>query len=235
MIGPRLPNGRFYGRTRHMAPLKSRATKKATTVTTITDTEKIARRVAKNVMNKELETKHRDGALTANPDWSGDVYYMFSDPSGATTITQGVGVAQYIGESVKVSSINLRFQAQYADSLNMFRVMVIQARGLFAPVTMADILQSVGNLRAPLTALDIDFDQRYSILYDSGPLQLSSVDKPAIIRNVHISGRFVRKTTFSDASGTAEDGGIYLGVLTDSSVVAHPQFLAYWRINYKDA
>lgn len=232
--GPRLRNGYYYGRNRNRAPLKSLTTKKALMKPSIIDTEKIARRVVTRAINKNIETKHKDGALTAYPDWTGEVYNMLYDPSGSAYVTQGVGVAQYIGEQVKVSSIRLRFNVAVADSYNMIRVVVIQAKGVFVPTTMADILQSVSNIRAPLTALDLDYDNRFTLLYDSGVFDLSTY-VPTKTRDVYISGKYIRKTSFSDASGTPEDGGIYIGIISDSGVTTHPSFLAYWRVNYKDA
>lgn len=233
MYGPRLPNGRYYGRHRNK-PIKSRTTRKATTVPTVIDTEKIAQRVVKSAMSKRTETKHRDGALTANPDWVGEVFNMIADPSGGTVITQGVGVGQYVGEQIRVSSIRLRYAITYADSTNMFRVIVFQSRGTFAPVTMADVLQSVTNYRAPLSGLDLDYDQRFALLYDSGVIVVSSVDKPQLARDVYISGKYIRATQFTDAAGSPEDGGIFIGIISDSGVSAHPAFNGYWRINYKD-
>lgn len=198
-----------------------------------TSTRKIARREAKKVVNRAIESKTFDGAHVAGQiDFSGGVTNLLSDPSGGVTITQGVGESQYVGTAIKPTYIKISFNWTLADTTNMVRVVVVQSRGLLVP-TMADILQSVGNVRAPLSDYDIDFNDRYNVLADRC-YSLDQTNKTQVIGKIKVSAAKLRRIKFSDTAGTYEAGGIYFGYITDSAAVSHPILQAYWRVHYKD-
>lgn len=198
---------------------------------------RIARSEARKQINRSIESKVFDGAIASTGiDYSGSIYNLLSDPSGGTTITQGVTENQYIGTKINPTYLHIKYQWQGSDTFNMVRLMVVQVKGLFVP-TAADILQSVGNVRAPLSSLDLDADDRYRVLYDRiSQLEVGNgAGRGAIVGKVRISGRKLRRVVFSDGAGVYEANGIYLLVITDSGVASHPLLQAYWRNHFKDA
>lgn len=196
---------------------------------------KVARLEAKKVIKKTIETKMFDGATTTSTtvDYSGVVFPMLADPSGSVTIQGGISDNQYIGTKITLSGIRLRYAVTVADTYNMVRIIVIQTKGGYIPSSGADILQSVSNIRAPLSDFEIDYENRYTVLYDK-LLDLANVGDNIKTRTVWISGKKLRRVTFVDMAGTVEDGGIYMLAISDSSS-GNPGFLAYWRDHYKDA
>jgi len=196
--------------------------------------QRAIRRIAKNQINNRQESKSFDGAISAKQiDYSGDIYSLLTDDTGAVTISQGTTENQYIGGKITPSHITMRLKFHLADNDNMLRVIIFQSKGLYAPSTMADVLQSVGNIRAPMSALDEDFNDRFKVLADRW-IQIDSYH-PDRIMKITIPMKKIRPVHFSDSAGTAESGGIYMGIVSDSAADPDPTAYGYWRVYFKDA
>lgn len=197
--------------------------------------KRIAHQEAIKVFNKKVESKSWDGKTPTSTTVSsnGEVWYMFSDPSNATTIDSGSGETQYLGQKIQPSHIVLRMSMAYADNFDTFRIIIIQIRGLFVP-SPSDVLQSVGNTRTPLSAYDRSVNDRFRVLYDRMVMTTSGGPSARCIL-ARVPMRRLRQLAFSDTTGTPENGGIYLCVYSDSSNPTDPEFNAYWRIYFKDA
>lgn len=213
---------------RRRAPARRKPARK-----TNTTVRRVARAEAKKVFNQKVESKTFDGAIgSGTADWSGTVWSLWDDAAGVA-ITQGNGESQYVGQKVTPTYFTLRYQANIADTTNMVRIMILQDIVAGVP-TGANVLQSVGNIRAPLSPLDVDYDQTYRVLADR-VVQLTSVAKPSAVGKIKIGMRQLRPVYFSDAAGTYERGSCYVLVISDSGAATHPNVNLSWRWHFKDA
>lgn len=209
-----------------------------------TEQEKKMRRIAtsqaKKVVNRNIESKIYDGNLPLagdNVDYDGRLFYATEDPQTATNIVQGIGQGQYIGEEIRPTHLSVRWSASndLADATNMVTFVIIQAKGAFTSLgSMANILQSTGNVSAPLSPFDVDFDDRFRVLHRK-TIALSQVGPDNRVFKVNIGYNMFQKIVFNDASGTIEANPIIMGFVTDSGAAVHPIIKAKWRLHYKDA
>lgn len=201
-----------------------------------TAVRRVARAEAKKVLNKAVESKIFDGAVpTAGVDWlgTGNVWNVTSDPSSGTLMTQGTGLNQYVGTVMRPTYLMIRWQMAPADPTNMLRILVIQDLAGGIP-TVPNVLQSTGNVRAPLSALDTRFDNTYRVIADR-TFSLDTTTAVQRVGKIKIGMRQLRPVHFLDAIGTLEKAGIYILAVSDSGVAAHPTLQLYWRLHYKDA
>lgn len=226
-----------------MARYRKRTNKKQTM-------KQIAHKEAQKVVNKNIETKMFDSRVTpASVTSTGSALRMLTNYSTATNILQNVGDSSYIGTAIKPVGIMLRLslvgQASGAlsDYYNKFSVCIWQNVGLFNPAgnTMSAVYESTGNSEAPLSAFNRQFNNRMRVLYRK------ELTVGAVVENydgsiphekqikVYIPARKLRGIKFSDAAGNVEKGDIWLGIVSDSGVIPHPSFSAYWRVYYQDA
>lgn len=209
---------------------RRRPVKKNTTV------RRVARAEAKKVLNKAVESKIHDGAVpTAGIDWdgAGSVWSVTTDPSAGTSITSGTGPNQYVGTVIRPTYLMIRFQIGAADPTNMLRIIVLQDIAGGVP-TVPNVLQSTGNIRAPLSALDTRFDNTYRVIADR-TFSLDTTTTVQRVGKIKIGMRQLRPMHFLNGLGTLEKAGIYILAVSDSGVSAHPTLQLYWRLHYKDA
>lgn len=194
-----------------------------------TSTRTIARQEAKRAINRTIETKSFDSNVQAQGlDYT--TGYVGNLLSG---ITQGVSESQYIGDKITPRGLSIRAQLTRSDSTQLLRIIIIQNKAGGTPL-LSTLLQSVGNIRAPLSPLDIDYNHTYRVLYDTC-ISMDSIRGTTRQLKIHIPWKKFRSVVFNDAVGTYEAGGIYLCAISDSSAVAHPTIEYYSRIWYKDA
>jgi hypothetical protein len=200
----------------------------------MTYTRQVARQEAKKIIIRQAESKMWDGATPFPTTVScfGDVWNLLEDPSGGTIMTQGTGLTQYIGESITPSHIVIRWNAKASDSYNTIRILVFQVKNDWTPIAPI-ILQSTGNIRTPLSALDTDSMARMRILYDT-MFTVNAAGPEARSGRITLPMKKIRKVTFEDPNGNYEDGGLWMVVYTDSTGSPDPDFNAYWRVYYKD-
>lgn len=206
-----------------------------------TTTKKIAHKEAKKVFDSNVESKMYDGKLQLAGevvDYNGILYNMFTDNPAGTTITQGPGRNQYLGLKIKPYHIELRYAVtnDLADSNNLITCVVLQAKGSFVPGgTTANIFESTGNVSAPLSPFDHQFNQRFKVLYRK-QISLSGVDGEDVkVFTKNISHKRLSMLGFNDAIGTIQSGTLLIGWISDSGAAVHPTVRAQWRILYKDA
>lgn len=191
------------------------------------------RRIVRQEVNKAEESKMYDGAQeNIQVSTSGLAYYLFSDPNSITNITNGSADSQYVGTKIKASHISMRGTVTATDARNTFRLLVIQSKGVFVP-TGSTVFQNTYALSAPFLGLNKAYNDRYRVIVD----RMITVDATDTTKQfkIMIPGKRLYATNFSDANGTAENGGLYVVMITDSSVPAHPEVSIAWRVFYKDA
>lgn len=201
-------------------------------------THRIARYEAKKVVDRAIENKMWDGRLVlAGVDNNGVTYRLFTNPSAATTIAQGTGSDQYIGQKIRVMYVFFMLQGIYADATNMITVVIWQNKGLFAPAgsVMTNVFQSTGNDSAPLSFPDREYNDRFRILARK-TFAVSQNGPSNHIIKIKLRPKKIRmNTSFNDNAGAAEAGDLWFGIISDSSAVTPPTVNAQWRVYYKDA
>lgn len=198
-------------------------------------TRKIARQEARRAVRTIGERKYWDSTSIAAPiDYSGTsaVYNLFYDPLSTTQIAQGTDDNDYIGKKIRPIYIHIRGIITRADNNNTLRCIIVQTKTNNVP-TLAGILQSVGNVRAPYSAYERQFNDQWRILYDRTWL-LTTYTFDAKVFNIKIRRRKLSQVGFQNAAGTIEKGGIYMCWISDSSASTHPNMEYYSRITFTD-
>lgn len=178
--------------------------------------------------SKKKESKMFDLAITAvSVTFDGVVYNLTNG------ITQGSGDTNYIGSTINPTTLRIRWNATAADATQMFRVIVLQTIGGGTP-TAATTLQSVGNIRAPFSPYERAYMNTFKVLSDELYSMVLNTEAGQIVGDIRIRFNKLRPLSFTNASGTVEDNGIYLILISDSSASTHPVFQAYSRLYFKD-
>lgn len=202
--------------------------------------EKIARKVTKQALKKNIEAKFFDAKLAlagAAVDYNGLLYNAFIDVPSASTIVQGTDDHQYIGAKIRPTGLTLRWAASndLADANNIVSCVILQGIGAFTPAAnMANIYQSTGNVSAPLSPFDEDYNNRFRVLYRK-EVALSQTGDNAVVHSVHLSFKKFAPVIFNDGLGAIESQPLMIGWISDSSAVVHPVVRAQWRIHFQDA
>lgn len=194
----------------------SKYPKRPYTRQTIDDKVRIA--VAQEMKKKEKksESKMYDRLIAASPvDFSGIIIDLF------TGIVQGVSDSNYIGSDIRPTTLRIKMSLQATDSIQMFRVVVLQTIGGGVP-TPATVLQSVGNIRAPLSPFERDYLKTYKVLFDELYTQVLNTESAFLSVDIRIPYNKLRNVEFTDTVGTIEANGIYLLLISDSAAVSHP-------------
>lgn len=148
------------------------------------------------------------------------------DISNIPQSTTATDDSSRIGDDLILKKIDLKYQITNGDPTNNVRVILFQTKDRFtvAPLT-TDVLRNLfGTVRAPLAPLYFDGRKRIKILYD----RLVPVDTYNPIRNgrivVYPSRLARKKINYYAGSALDKEGGIYLMLVSDSSVSSHPTF-----------
>lgn len=194
-----------------------------------TNVRAIARVEAKKVVSKAIETKMHDVNQTTVP-----IDYTIGYVSSMTSaLTRGTAENQYLGDKITPVGLSVRMQFTRVDATQMIRCIVIQNRAGGVPL-LSTLLQSVGNITAPLSPYDVDYDNTYRVLYDQ-VWSMDSIRGTTMIKKLKLNYRRLRPIWFNGADGELERGGIYLMFISDSAVSSHPTVDFRARLYYKDA
>lgn len=205
--------------------------------------EQEMRHIAKDVVERKLRNAIETKSHTINGDYANVDATTGFVASLTEGIVQAVSDVDYIGNVITPVNLVVRYivtKSTTTEDYNMMRVMVVQDRTSGVP-TIANVFASAGNSRTPLSPLDIDFDNTYTVLYDRMHI-LSGTSGDASNENqlgrIVIPGKRLRKIYFNDAAGSLERGGLYLICVSDSTeggVTGHPDIAFISRLYYKDA
>lgn len=191
---------------------------------------KVARTEAKKVVNKILETKILDNNGLADPvDYNTGLVISLTN-----TIIRGTAENQYIGDSITPVGVMIRWQVTRSDASQLFRIIIIQNKAGGLPL-LSTLLQSVGNITAPLSPYDVDYQSTYRVIYDR-LISMDNIRNLTHIGTIKLSAKKLRRINFNDGVGTLESGGLYICCISDSvTATAHPAFDYRARLYYKDA
>lgn len=148
-----------------------------------------------------------------------------------SNIPEGTAEGERIGDQIHVQSIELNFQWQVADSTNTVRAVIVKLRDPGTDYLEASELFAQGTAYATLSPFNYNNRKRYNILWDSGPMTLTTQD-PQLTRRVNISPKF--PVTFQSGSSLIGQNLIYMYLVSDSAVSTHPVFTGFAQIKYKD-
>jgi len=195
-----------------------------------------AKKTAKNLIDRSIETKMFDGQFPqADITFSGFIYSLYSDPNaGFALIARGTSNNQYLGDTITPTHVKLRGLWRTGDNDNMMRVIIVQWRGITTGITAATVLQSVGNVRTPLSDFDKDEMHRFKVLSDK-LYHLNDSMSTTQSFTINISRKKLSKTQFNTVTGAVSNGDILVAMYSDSAIATHPQMELYHRIKYKDA
>lgn len=189
----------------------------------------IAHKEAKKAVAQEIETKMIDTNVTAQAIDYNNGYVV----SLTNTMIRGTDDKQYLGDSIMPVGLKVRFQFTRSDASQLCRIILIQNKAGGIPL-LSTLLASTGNLTAPLSPYDNNYQDTYRILKDK-LYSMDSIRNLTTIGEITLNSKQLNKIYFNDAVGTVEKGGIYMCVISDSSISVHPTFDYRARLYYKDA
>lgn len=198
--------------------------------------EKRIRKVVKSELKKEIEHKWYDRWSTGNADNS-----ALAIASPMTGFVRGTGVSNYIGSSIRPTSLEIRGQLLATDApANIMRMTIIQDRTTSAGGPTLGTLYNTALGAPPIFApFNKDFSDTYTLIKDKIFLLTNDGAGASnfLPRNfrIFISGKKLRNLKFTVAAGTADSGAIWICFVSDSSVAAHPTWNMTTRLNYTDA
>lgn len=190
------------------------------------------RSIVRREIKRQEESKSYDGITSlVGVSYSGSSWNLFANALGGTTIVQGVTAAAYLGSWIEPSWLTIHGSLLLGDSTNLMRIIVLQVSGVTAPTT-ANLLQAVGQVETPFSPVAKTVN-RFRILAS----KLITLDGSNTFKKwkINIPGSKMRKTHFSDAAGTPDNGGLYLFAYSDSAAATHPSIQFYSRVYYKDS
>lgn len=206
----------------------------------MTKTRRIARVEAKKVLSKQLETKFHDIHYhdTTGVSYAGTAYGLIDG------INQGIGDNQVIGDRIRPVGIRIGWKASNAstgDNTQLFRIVVVQFKGVTSAPSASGIFQSTSNVEAPLSPYDAAYNDTFRVLYDKTFSMVAGTSTSTKTGVIKINQRQLRNLniTWDGSSPPAplryENGALYMFTISDSSVSSHPEFDYDSRVYYKDA
>jgi len=186
------------------------------------------KKYVKEQLNETVEHKYflaSDSATTV--DFGGAVYDKTPVPQGDTDVTRD-------GDKIKLEEISFRYTVQIADTTNVFRVILFQWHPSSSP-GITNILLTVGSANGVNSALTVDYEQQYKILYDrTHYLNNVAVPQTGLTEAVVIKKGFQKQMQFI-AGGTTGTNHIWAAFISDSAAATHPSINSSMRIRFSDA
>lgn len=196
--------------------------------------EKRIRKVVKSELKKEIETKYHDRYSTGNIDTT------VVAVSPATGLVRGISPNSYIGNKIKLTSLEIRGSLIAIDvPYNLVRLLVIQM-GAQTNVPTASYLFSTTGTPPPIFApFNKDNQDQYRVLKDKifrlSNDGVSSSNNVMVPFRMFFSGKKFRQLQFTTTSGNADGGDIYVCMISDSGITPNPTFQLSMRMNFTDA
>lgn len=183
----------------------------------------VQRQIARKEDYKQTVLAHS----TANTvSYSGQVHDLLSNLSRGDN-----PVNNFEGSSLQVKSIRIRGQISAADGTQMVRLMVFQWRDPAVPVP-SGLLTQAGSGFAPYSDRLWTNKKTAKILYD----QLFNMDtySPTCKVDIYIPGTKLARTWMQQSAAIAQNNGVFLLAISDSSTVNHPIWTYLSEIVFTD-
>lgn len=197
----------------------------------------VARTEAKKVFDKKIETKFfdypRQSLVQVDYSGTGGVFGLIDG------ITQGDTENAVTGSSIIPVGIRINYSWTIADATNMCRCILVQFRGASgASPAVSGILQSVGNLEAPMSTYDSNYNNQYKVLYDRTHMMVNGTTTFKVKGTITVGQSKLRKMDLNFSAGTLssyETNALYLFCISDSALATHPALSFHSRVYFKDA
>lgn len=155
--------------------------------------------------------------------------------SRITNIASGTGPASRADRSINLTHALIKFTCYSADTFNVCRVILIQARGSYpgATPTSGDVFQTVSGGAGLLDVVKPINQETFRILYD----QTMTFTTAAWSCESHQARVVPKQKTirFADSTGTtATSGDIFIGIMSDSGAVTHPGLDWFVKLHYTE-
>lgn len=190
--------------------------------------EKKMYNIAKQVYNKETRSQvgyhyHDDSSGSAQVSTTGAIYTLTKG------IPQGDTQKSRTGSMVTLKSMLLRYAVKGADATNLMRVIVFQWNCSGDP-TMADVIQSTASEQW-LQPLNTENSSNINVIHDN-LIALTYTGTAITCYKEYKKWKFGLKSFWTEGAATNEKGNIYMLVISDSNVTAHPEFQHHVRFRY---
>lgn len=181
----------------------------------------------KRLVNTGREKKYEQANGSLLPPTTGLMVDLFTPLQGDTADTR-------TGDDVQLNNIKIKYHVNpTGDPTNVVRVILFQYKlnsGYHVPI-MADVLETAGNVdsdykREKAYGCKILYDRRHAVGTATNGVALGFINIPA--------RRLIKHVSFNPALGAGQNK-IYMLVMSDSAVAAHPTVDYYSMIEYTDA
>ena len=189
----------------------------------------IARRVARQVVNNNIETKHTFNSFNVSPSST----FQWSQ---VTPPPVGTGDTQRIGDRYKMKGMNIGFTCAVSDATNIIKFTLIQWFRSSDPV-VSDVFEDTstygclcgGYSRDSLRGGQLKVVKEWAIrLATVGP-------NNSFISNTYVSLRGCKPVQMIGGSATSGMGTLYLVYQSDSTAIGHPAIIGSYTLDYTDA
>jgi len=150
------------------------------------------------------------------------------------------GLDNFQGNSIKPKGVTLSYGVHTDQTYNMCRVMLFQWRDSGTPA-VTGILSSTATGIAPFSNIYVTNRKNIKVLYDRAfPVAPTAGGDTTVLGQgtycdkVYIDGSRIGKVTYQSTSNTIQDGGIYLMIISDDSLITYPQFTYFVRTSFWD-
>ncbi len=155
--------------------------------------------------------------------------------SKVTQISQGDTDITRDGDSLALKAIDFRWTCVPGDSTNLVRCMLFQwfsADDVDVP-SPSDILNVVGDVRAPISQLVSDRGIQFKVLYDE-TVAVDTYHPIHLSRKIHLD-KFPQEKVKYIAGTTNGYGNIWKLFISDSAAATHPSVTSYGFVRFLDA
>ena len=207
--------------------MRKQATSKSTTNAQKLTAEQ--KRQVKMLLTKQLELKSYD--IGGGPTVS-----SVANITHLTPLPQGSGQSQRVGNEIVCSHAELSYELAIGDTINWIRVIMFQwheDNGISVPTT-PDILFTPASTNFGMNLYHFDERHRFKILFDKvHRLEANSLGSTIFVKDLRI--KIPHKTLTYNGSATNGQNQLYLWVVSDSALAAHPAIIWQARLLYRDA
>jgi len=195
-----------------------------------TKTKDSVRQLVKKAVHDMLPLKYVDTPFRSFPTTSG-TFININLPG-----VQGVANGQRSGDEIMIDRIEVRDYLLYGDSpVNTIRAIYFQSKG-DVPISSSAIILANDYSGAPgITSQYQSFIEKTGIriLSDTTTVVCGTGSNAVVVREFKMAPK-IAKIAFDSGGTTASDGQTQLFLISDSSVVPNPTYVADVRVYYKD-
>lgn len=189
-------------------------------------------KLIKKVLSQAAEQKFLLNSVTAAAiSYTGASY-------GLSATFQGDNVDDRIGNKISLQTLQVSFSCTAADINNRMRVVIVQftdGNVLPWPTFMSDS----GSVNAPLSLVLPDQIRNVRFLYDSGPIDLTTVGSNYVVSRriripIHKKKNALKTIQMEANTDTDGPGLVRMYVISDSAAASHPTFTYESRLDFTD-